>query len=132
MDNIIQTPHGYSLLDWRQDFGGLLKAGDMYYDLGKLNHNLTINHDIVYNNLFTVKARGKIITCDIMRSQNLLNCQKVLHEFILSKGLDLKKVQTISALIWLNSAPLHHHPYNFFLHYFGRLNLWLTMNQKTS
>ena len=42
LDNIIKTKNGYSLLDWRQDFSGLLRAGDMYYDLAKLNHNLTV------------------------------------------------------------------------------------------
>ena len=36
LDNIIKTKKGYKLLDWRQDFGGLLKSGDMYYDLAKL------------------------------------------------------------------------------------------------
>ncbi|HYV33983.1 MAG TPA: hypothetical protein VE973_04010, partial [Candidatus Limnocylindria bacterium] len=123
LDNIIRTPDGYTLLDWRQNFGGLLKGGDMYYDLAKLNHNLTVNHDIVFSNLFTLKVRGSTITCDILRSDNLLNCQKLLWEFILKKGLDLKKVKLLTSLIWLNSAPLHHHPYNLFLHYFGRLNL---------
>ena len=129
LDNIIRTPDGYILLDWRQDFGGLLSGGDMYYDLAKLNHNLTVNHDIVYNNLFTFKVRGNTIVCDIMRSENLINCQKLLWEFIEKKRLDLKKVKILTAMVWLNSAPLHHHPYNLFLHYFGRLNLYKALNE---
>ena len=31
---------------------GELRNGDLYYDLAKLNHNLTVNHDIVGKNLF--------------------------------------------------------------------------------
>ena len=124
LDNVIRTPDSFVLLDWRQSFGNLLNSGDMYYDLAKLNHNLTVNHDIIFKNLFTIKVRGTVITCDIMRSGNLVDCQKVLHRFILNKGLDLKKVKVLTAIAWLNMAPLHHHPYNFFLYYFGRLNLW--------
>ena len=130
LDNIIRTPDGYTLLDWRQDFGGLIDSGDRYYDLAKLNHNLTVNHDIVFSNLFTVKVRGNTIFCDIMRSDNLLACQKILSEYIDSKGLDLKKVKVITPITWLNSSPLHHHPYNLFLYYFGRLNLWKALNDK--
>lgn len=129
LDNIIRTPDGYSLLDWRQDFGGLLRAGDVYYDLAKLNHNLTVSHDVVFENQFKVKVRGSTVSCDIMRSNNLIDCQKVLWKFIEAEGLDLKKVKILSALIWLNSSPLHHHPYTLFLYFFGRLNLWKAVNE---
>lgn len=124
LDNVIRTPDSFVLLDWRQNFGGLLKSGDIYYDLAKLNHNLTVNHDIIFKNWFTVKVRGTVITCDIMRSDNLVDCQKVLYGFIARKELDLQKVKVLTSLAWLNMAALHHHPYNFFLYYFGRLNLF--------
>jgi dTDP-glucose pyrophosphorylase len=124
LDNIIRTPDSWSLLDWRQDFGGLISAGDLYYDLAKLNHNLTVSHDIIFNNLFKVKVRGSSVFCDILRSENLINCQEILHKFIEKQNLDVKRVKILTALIWLNSSPLHHHPYTLFLHYFGRLNLF--------
>ena len=53
LDNIIEKDGKFSLIDWRQDFGGNLDAGDIYYDLAKLNHNLTVNHDIVHNKNLT-------------------------------------------------------------------------------
>jgi len=124
LDNIIKTRDGYCLVDWRQNFGGLLKAGDMYYDLAKLNHNLTVNHDIVMDNGFTVKAAGSSITCDILRKDNLVKCQEILRDFIREEGLDMKKVEFLTPIIWLNMAPLHHHPFNLFLYYYGKLNLW--------
>ncbi len=129
LDNIIRTQDSYVLLDWRQNFGGLLNSGDMYYDLAKLNHNLTVNHDIIFKNNFSVKVRGKVVFCDIMRSANLVECEKILHKFILSEGLDLKKVKVLTSIVWLNMAFLHHHPYNFFLYYFGRLNLWRAIHE---
>ncbi|MBA4319484.1 MAG: hypothetical protein C0412_13870 [Flavobacterium sp.] len=129
MDNIIKTKKGYSLLDWRQDFGGLLTSGDKYYDLAKLNHNLVVNHGIVNDNLFSIDIKDGIITCDILRKENLVQCQKTLFEFISDNNLDEKKVRILTAIIWLNMSPLHHHPFDLFLYYFGKLNLWRELNK---
>ena len=132
LDNIIKTNSGYKLLDWRQNFGGLLKSGDLYYDLGKLNHNLTVNHNIVNKNLFTFEREGNLIKVDILRSDNLVKCQKMLYEFIEKEKLDKKKVEILTAIIWLNMSPLHSVPPNFnlFLYYFGKLNLFRALKQK--
>lgn len=129
LDNILKTSDGYRLLDWRQDFGGLLRAGDMYYDLAKLNHNLTVNHDIINQNLFLVDIKDDVVTCDILRRENLVTCQKALFEFLKKEGYNLKKVKLLTALIWLNMSPLHHHPFNLFLFYFGKLNLWRAIQE---
>lgn len=125
LENIIKTKNRFILVDWRQNFGGLLHSGDMYYDLAKLNHNLVVNHDIVNKNLFSVKVDGGgAMHCDIMRKENLVVCQKMLVDFIKNEGYDLRKVDVLTSLIWLNMSPLHHHPFNLFLYYFGKLNLW--------
>jgi len=132
LDNIIKTKEKYILLDWRQNFGGLLKAGDRYYDLAKLNHNLTINHDIIKKNLFKIEIDGKIVTCDLYRKHHLVDCQEVLFNFLKKKGYNTKKVKILTSLIWLSSSPLHHHPYDAFLFYFGKYNLWRTLNEKST
>lgn len=129
-DNIVKTKKGFVLLDWRQNFGGLLKAGDMYYDLAKLNHNLTVNHGIVNDNLFTIQISGNNVKCDIMRKDNLVKCQEELFEFVRREKLDEKKIRILTALIWLNMSPLHHHPFDLFLFYFGKLNLWRELKKK--
>jgi NDP-sugar pyrophosphorylase family protein len=129
LDNIIKTKDGYVLLDWRQDFGGQIEAGDMYYDLAKLNHNLTVNHDIINSNLFTIDVGDTNVRCDILRNNILIECQEVLHKFILDNNYDLKKVKLLSSIIWLNMSPLHHYPFNKFLFYFGKLNLWKTLKK---
>ena len=100
----------------------------MYYDLAKLNHNLTINHDIVNADHFTIEKSDDIIGVDIHRRENLVECQNVLHKFIVQKGFDLKKVKVLSAIIWLNMSPLHHHPFDKFLFYFGKYKLWQAIN----
>ena len=130
LDNLLKNKSGYVLLDWRQNFGGLLKSGDMYYDLSKLNHNLTVNHEIVNSDLFKIEIEKDEVTCDIHRKENLVQCQKVLFEFLQKNGYDTKKVKILTALIWLNMSPLHHHPFDLFLFYFGKLNLWRALNEK--
>ena len=44
----------FTLLDWRQDYGGILEYGDIYYDFAKLNHGFIICHELINNNLFKV------------------------------------------------------------------------------
>lgn len=128
LDNILKTAKGYCFIDWRQDFGGLLRSGDRYYDLAKLNHNLTVNHRIINQNLFSVDVAGKSVTVDILRPSTLVECQALYLDFLREQGYDVRKVQMLTALIWLNMAPLHHHPFNLFLYYFGKLQLWRALN----
>lgn len=126
LDNTIKTKDGFMLVDWRQDFGGRIACGDIYYDLAKLNHNLIFNHEIVSKDLFTLDE-GK---CDILRSHILVDCQNILFKFIQANGYDLKKVKLLSAIIWLNMSPLHHYPLSNFLFYFGKFHLYKSIYSK--
>jgi len=119
LDNIIEQENGYALIDWRQDFAGNLQVGDMYYDLAKLNHNLTVNHDIVSRGLLEHSRDN----CYILINSKLAECKQVLHSFIVEKGYDLNKVEVLTALIWINMAPLHEYPFGTFLYNFGKYNL---------
>lgn len=130
LENILKTKSGYMLLDWRQDFGGLLKSGDMYYDLAKLYHNLVVNHDIISNERFMVERKGKAVNIKIARLKNLQNCEKVLEKWVIENDFDLNKVRVLRALIWLNMSPLHHDPFNIFLFYQGKYNLWKALQNK--
>ena len=124
LDNIIETKDNFCLIDWRQDFAGNLEIGDIYYDLAKLNHNLTINHDIVNKNLFEHSPSN----CYILVNSTLNECKKLLHSFINKNGYDLKKVEILTSIIWLNMAPLHEYPFNNFLFNFGKYNLYKNLN----
>jgi len=119
LDNIIENNDGFKLIDWRQDFAGNLKVGDLYYDLAKLNHNLTVNHDIVNKNLFGSSKEN----CYILVNSKLKECEEILHSFIVKHDLDLKKVKILTAIIWINMAPLHEYPFNNFLFNYGKYNL---------
>lgn len=130
LDNIITKNGKYTLLDWRQDFAGEIELGDIYYDLAKLNHNLIFNHSIVDKKLYSININETDVSCDILRSHELIRCQQTLYNFIRDKGFDLQKVKILSCIIWLNMSPLHEYPLNLFLFYFGKCNLWKQINQK--
>lgn len=130
LDNLLKSGKHYVLLDWRQNFGGLLKSGDKYYDIAKLNHNLTVNHEIVNRDLFSIEVKNDEIYCDILRKENLVQCQRSLDKFLEENGYDRQRVRILTALIWLNMSPLHHHPFDLFLFYFGKLNLWRAINNR--
>jgi hypothetical protein len=123
LDNIIYDNGEFVLLDWRQDFGGSILNGDIYYDLAKLNHNLILNHDILFKELFHVNVRDNVIECDILRSERLINCKEFFNEWVISNGFDLKKINVLTAIIWLNMSPLHEFKMGEFLYYFGIYNL---------
>jgi dTDP-glucose pyrophosphorylase len=122
-DNILFNNNEFILLDWRQDFQGQLDAGDIYYDLAKLNHNLILNHDILYRNLFTIKETNEDIKCDVLVPFTNYQCREVYHKWLVENNYDLKKVKLLTAIIWLNMSPLHEYPLNKFLFYFGKYNL---------
>jgi NDP-sugar pyrophosphorylase family protein len=124
LDNALINGDNFCLLDWRQDFGGLLDCGDLYYDLAKLNHNLTINHEIVNKGLYNHVAED----CKILCSSTLSECKDELKNFIIKEGYDYKKVSVLTSLVWINMAPLHEYPFNKFLFNFGKYNLYKALN----
>ena len=124
LDNILKTESAFCLLDWRQDFGGSLDVGDIYYDLAKLNHNLIINHEIVNTGLFNHTPSD----CYILCKSSLINCKKVLKKFVIENGMDFKKVEVLTSIVWINMAPLHDYPFNRFLFNFGKYNLMRSLN----
>ena len=130
LDNIIsQNKFQYKLIDWRQDFGGEIEAGDQYYDLAKLAHNLVVNHEIIDNGNYTFNVdKNDIITVNIHRHQTLVECESFFLTNIQNRGVDVKKVKLLRAIIWLNMSPLHHHPFDMFLYYFGKYSLYNELN----
>jgi hypothetical protein len=126
LDNILKKEQDFCLLDWRQDFAGNLSIGDLYYDLSKLNHNLTVNHEIVNQKLFDYSKNN----CYIMCNSKLLECKQILKKFIDDNGYDYKKVEVLTAIIWINMAPLHEYPFNKFLFNFGKYNLYKALKNE--
>ncbi len=112
----------FTLLDWRQDFGGNIFYGDIYYDLAKLMHGMIISHNIIKKNGFKILLRNKNKKISYSFHRQKLNkiILKDFEKWIILNGYDLKKVRILTSLIFLNIAPLHHCPYSIFLYYLGK------------
>lgn len=120
-ENIIVTEQErFVFLDWRQDFGGDLSIGDVYYDLAKILHGLIINHELVNLDLYHTDWQAEQITFDVHRRQSLVDCERYFEVWLANNGYDVRKVRVLTALIYLNIAPLHHHPYTLLLYSLGK------------
>lgn len=110
----------FIFLDWRQDFGGSLSIGDIYYDLGKLLHGIIMCHELVAKNLFNIIWNENDILYDFNRKQILVQCEEYYYKWLADNGYDVKKVKLMAALIFLNIAALHHYPYSLVLMALGK------------
>ena len=125
-ENILfnKNKNKFVLLDWRQNFNELINYGDIYYDLAKILHGIIVSHEVVSNNEFKINWNKNSIKFKIQRKKALINCEKYFYKWIVKNNYDLKKVKLLTALIYLNIAPLHHHPYSLFLFALGKYMLW--------
>lgn len=114
----------FTFLDWRQDFGGSLTIGDIYYDLAKLLHGLIICHELIAKDQYSVVWGKDSTQFDFHRKQILVECENFFENWLVQNSYDAAKVRTLTALIYLNIAPLHHHPYNLLLFALGKSMLF--------
>ena len=128
-DNILTTPNNsFILLDWRHEFGGQVEVGDLYYDLGKLAGGLLLNYDFIKLNLIEYSETSEGIEFDFASRHGCYEYSKILEKFVIDQGFDLKKVQLLVPLIYLNMAPLHHYPFDKLLFSLGKLMLFNRLN----
>jgi len=117
----------FVLIDWRQNFGGIVEYGDIYYDLAKLNHGIKISHEMIRKRMYDVLIDGENVSIQYGLYNNLVDCQPLLKDFVERKGYDYKRVEVLTALIYLNIAALHSYPYNLLLYHLGKLYLHRTL-----
>jgi NDP-sugar pyrophosphorylase family protein/mannose-6-phosphate isomerase-like protein (cupin superfamily) len=119
-DNIILTSTGeFKLIDWREDFGGNLEYGDLYYDLAKLYGGMELNYlkmkdqsnysTSINENECIITEYKDIILKDIQQNEFI--------DFLKKNNLDKTRVKLLTALIFLNMAPLHINKFDIFLFY---------------
>lgn len=114
-DNIIYDGENFFYIDWREDYGGNLDLGDVYYDLAKLMGGLNISYNEMKEdaNIFFIETNSNIIT-----QKHSCNLDKYLLRFIewlKENNYDEQKIQLLVALIFLNMSPLHDEKFSKFL-----------------
>ena len=120
----------FTFLDWRQDFGGSLTIGDIYYDLAKLLHGLIICHELISKELYCIDWKTNDICFDFNRKQVLVDCEQYFSDWLPANGYEQKKVRILTALVYLNIAALHHYPYSLLLYSLGKFMLNQTLAEK--
>jgi hypothetical protein len=110
----------FTYLDWRQEFGGSLTTGDIYYDFAKLLHGLIVCHELIARDLYEVEWHQDGIRFDLLRRHILVECEQQYENWLGENGYDVRKVKILTALIYLNIAALHHYPYCLLLYSLGK------------
>jgi choline kinase len=113
-DNVVYSPKekSFMLLDWRQDIANsVTKFGDLYYDLAKINHGLIVDHEIVLENKYKVSIKNNHAEYYIDYSSKKVEWQKQFYKYIELNKYSLNKITTLTGIIFLNIASLHHDPY---------------------
>lgn len=129
LDNIIKkSDQSFVLLDWRHEFGRQIAWGDCYYDLAKLQHNIIFNHKNIKNNLFSVSQMENEVNIDIKCNYILMHQRRDFDSFLQKYNYNKKKVDMLTAIVWLNMAPLYEGDLQRFLFYFGKLHLYFALS----
>ena len=131
-DNVLVRPKGkgkdrFVLLDWRHEFGGLIHTGDLYYDLAKLYGGLTLSYPLIKEGMFSASEEGNEAHYHYFVKNDTIDVREYYEDFLRKEGYDLKKVRMLTAIIFLNMAPLHHSPFDTMLWYLGRRLLHKTL-----
>lgn len=116
-DNIVYNNIDFKLIDWREDFGGNVSSGDLYYDLAKLYGGMILNYlqmknqdnysYAIYNDSIILKHYEDTILTDIK-----LNEYAVMLK---NNNYDINKIKLLVAIIYINMAPLHINNFDKFL-----------------
>ena len=130
-DNILLTSEKkFKLLDWRQDFSGLIDYGDMYYDLAKLNGGLYISYKKIKQNKFHFKSKNNRVNIVMEENKFLEDSKKIFNKFVLENNLDLKKIEILTGIIFLNMSPMHNEPFSHYVYYLGKKHLFIGYQNK--
>jgi thiamine kinase-like enzyme/GTP:adenosylcobinamide-phosphate guanylyltransferase len=108
-DNVLYDGSSFTLIDWRQDFAGETRFGDLCYDLAKLKGGIIINYDLIKQNQFTFEEKDKTVFFDFARRFSHNAYIEILAS---ATGAYPRIVDEICSLIFLNMAPLHAAPFD--------------------
>jgi hypothetical protein len=121
--NIIAGAGGYRLIDWRDEFGGLDDRGDQLYDLAKLLHTLELPESVMDVGTYRyVEAPDGSATIGQPDTALRLDGRRALWEWCDARGLDLRAIGAIDAIVYINMAPLYDRALGDYLYTLGR---WL-------
>lgn len=126
-ENIIVKQNGdIVFIDWRDGFACNTDIGDMYYDLGKLWHDLIVSNQKILQKRYSISIEGDSAYLSLELKSNLIKAMHIMKEYCLEKNLDWTKIEVLGALQYLTIACLYNDSeFSSFLFLFGKLCLEL-------
>ena len=122
-DNVLVDGDGrFTLIDWRQDFGGVTAFGDRYYDLAKFFHTLDFSVAAMRDG-FRIRETGDGVALAHDPLPDATALQAAFWAFCSRRGYDRHRIQVLNALIFVNMAPLYDRPLADYLYLLGRRRL---------
>lgn len=121
--NIVRGRDGFKFLDWRQDFGGSIEYGDVYYDLAKMYHSFLFPHPSVKDGKFYIEKKRNKIKTFIEIPYHIEKCKDIFEDFLLENGYNLLKTKILTGIVLLNMSPLHESPIDEYLYYYAKYYL---------
>jgi thiamine kinase-like enzyme len=115
-DNIISTLNSFTLIDWRESFGNQSEWGDMYYDLAKLYGGLILNYGLIKENRFSFIDNNGSLNISVYQDSWQSEAREIFKKYIIEKKFNFEFIKKLTALIFLNMAPLHHAPFDKLLY----------------
>ena len=119
----------FTLLDWRQDFGGLIEYGDLYYDLAKLYGGMILQYPLIRDNKFIFDISGNSVYYNFDVKNDILEIKEEFEDFLRKNSFDFIKIKIITALIFLNMTPLLKDPFSPMLYFLGKSRLYYALKE---
>ena len=81
---------------------------------------ILISYNLMKNQKnYTFSKSGNYITYLFNNNTNLINFKSYYENWLIEKGYNLNKVKKITALIYLNMAPLHYNKFDDLLYFYS-------------
>lgn len=121
-ENIIVKDDGnFALIDWRDSFANEINFGDLYYDFAKLNGGLSMSYNNVKLDKFQIHMhKDGSVEYDFEVPEEINKMGEFYTNWLLKERYNLYKVKIMTALIYLNMAPLHVLPFDNLLFYHSK------------
>jgi NDP-sugar pyrophosphorylase family protein/3-deoxy-D-manno-octulosonate 8-phosphate phosphatase KdsC-like HAD superfamily phosphatase/thiamine kinase-like enzyme len=117
---VVDSSNQFKLIDWRQDFGGIITHGDRYYDFAKLYCSFLMPHPSIKNGRYKLQRSGGEIFVDITVPKPILECRDIFESWLTNNSYSVERTRLLAAIVMLNMAALHEHPLDQWLYYYSK------------
>jgi len=108
-DNIIyNSSKSFSYLDWRDSFGKNVDGGDVCYDIAKLYGGMLIPYDKMKDNRnVSLVESFPSVDYTILTNEKLISMLPQFFSWAFGHGITKEGLNRLTAIIFINMAPLH-------------------------